>query len=586
MSYGSLQDARESLTSISAEGIPLLEGLVSASLVLLERLAESLASKETAMATLQFSLLELEVAQDEIRKNEARYRELFSSMNDGVAVFEAVEGGESFIFRDINASSLRIERLERRTTIGRKLTEVLPSAGDVGLLDVLRRVYESGNPVYLSPCFYHDSRIKGWREYFIYKLPTEELVLVYRDVSKEKAAEKALRSALASTEKLIDSAPIGLVVVGADETIRRVNAVASEILAAEPAHLVGQRWDRFRKDVRRSSGRSTPPEESCVVNFEGDSISVLVSEIPVTVGDEEMIHIEAFLDLTDRKRLETQLRHAQKLEAVGQLAAGIAHEINTPAQFIGDNLSFLSGAFESLSRMVTAYRASIGVLTASGESPEVARKIRETEAAADLKFIEEQVPAALQDAREGISRISTIVSAMKQFGHPDHGEKSQADLNHALRATLEIARNEYKHVAEVETDFGDLPPVACYVGDLNQVFLNLLVNAAHAIADSPGRNGNMGRIRLHTGRAGDDHVRIDIRDTGCGIPREIQERVFDPFFTTKEVGRGTGQGLAIARSIVVDKHHGSLTFDSEVGKGTTFTIILPVNGMAAARTGD
>jgi signal transduction histidine kinase len=164
---------------------------------------------------------------------------------------------------------------------------------------------------------------------------------------------------------------------------------------------------------------------------------------------------------------------------------------------------------------------------------------------------------------------------MKEFAHPDQREKSPSDLNKALQTTLTIARNEYKYVAEAEVDFGELPMVMCHISDLNQVFLNLLVNAAHAISDVKENDGDKGIIRARTRQCGND-VRIEISDTGCGIPEEIQGRVFDPFFTTKEVGRGSGQGLAIARSIVVDKHGGSLTFESEVGKGTTFIVLLPI----------
>ena len=166
---------------------------------------------------------------------------------------------------------------------------------------------------------------------------------------------------------------------------------------------------------------------------------------------------------------------------------------------------------------------------------------------------------------------------MKEFSHPDQREKTSADLNQALQSTLIIARNEYKYVANLETDFGDLPPILCHVGDLNQVFLNLIVNAAHAIADVVGNEGQMGQIRICTRQDG-DWVLIDITDSGTGIPQSIRGRIFDLFFTTKEVGKGSGQGLAIARSIIVDKHRGSLTFKTAEGFGTTFMIRLPIDG--------
>jgi len=186
------------------------------------------------------------------------------------------------------------------------------------------------------------------------------------------------------------------------------------------------------------------------------------------------------------------------------------------------------------------------------------------------------VPGSFASCEDGISRISTIVRAMKEFAHPDQKEKAPADLNQALRTTLAIAKNEYKYVADVTTELGELPPVFCYVGELNQVFLNLIVNATHAIGDVVGPRGGKGTIRIRTSRDG-DLVRVDITDTGAGIPEPIRHRIFDPFFTTKEVGKGTGQGLAIARSTVVTKHRGCLTFETEIGKGTTFIVRLPIN---------
>jgi len=190
------------------------------------------------------------------------------------------------------------------------------------------------------------------------------------------------------------------------------------------------------------------------------------------------------------------------------------------------------------------------------------------------------VPQAFDRTLEGVGRVAGIVRAMKEFAHPDQREQSSADLNKALLNTLTVARNEYKYVADLETDLGELPPVQCYLSDLNQVFLNLVVNAAHAIGEVIGDSEPKGRITVRSRDLG-ERVEIAIADTGGGVPEAIRERIFDPFFTTKPVGQGTGQGLAIARSIVVDKHRGSLTFTSVAGQGTTFYIRLPVSGRVA-----
>jgi signal transduction histidine kinase len=300
------------------------------------------------------------------------------------------------------------------------------------------------------------------------------------------------------------------------------------------------------------------------------------------VGDEDtwgrMLVVAS--DVTDRERqvkLEMELRQAQKLQSIGELAAGIAHEINTPAQFVGDSIEFLAGAFEQTLALFRTYHKAV---EASGDAALIA-EMKQAEEVADISYTEENAPGALERARDGVTRIATIVRAMKEFAHPDNRQKSTADLNRAIETTLTIARNEYKYVAEVETQLGELPPIYCHVGDINQVFLNLIVNAAHAISDFVGQSGTRGRITVRTFNEG-AKVRIEIADTGCGIPPAIRDRVFDPFFTTKEVGRGSGQGLAIARSIVVDKHGGSLSFESEVGKGTTFAIVLPVDASDGA----
>lgn len=389
-----------------------------------------------------------------------------------------------------------------------------------------------------------------------------------------QAATAHLRVALETTEKIIESAPFALVVVGANQLIRRANGSAGRILRSNPELLVGQSWSRF---INCPPGGILPASarETEAVDAEGNVVTILLSEIPATLVSEEVL-IEAFVDLTERKRLETLLRHSQKLESVGQLAAGIAHEINTPAQYVNDSLQFLAQAFQDQRELFLKYRRAINGELDTVSRAELLKELMDAEERVDMEYIMEHAPGAFGRAAEGISRITAIVRALKEFAHPDRREKKPADLNRALQATLVITRNEYKYVADVETEFGELPLVLCHIGDINQVFLNLLVNAAQAIAAQVGESGRTGRIRVRT-RCDGEMVRIDVEDTGCGIPSEIRGRVFDPFFTTKEVGRGTGQGLAIARSIVVDKHEGSLTFATEVGKGTTFTILLPVD---------
>jgi signal transduction histidine kinase len=287
------------------------------------------------------------------------------------------------------------------------------------------------------------------------------------------------------------------------------------------------------------------------------------------------------LDVTEQRRLESDLAQAQKLESVGRLAAGVAHEINTPVQFVSDSVQFVRDAMDDLSEIVTRYR-DLRVAAEKGEGLAAAAKAaEEAEDDADLDYILENAPVALDRAREGLGRVAAIVRSMKEFAHPDRKEMAQVDINHAIASTLVIASNEYKYVADVVTEYGELPAVSCYAGEINQVVLNLIVNAAHAIADVVKGTPEKGTIRVST-RVVDGLAEIAIADTGKGIPPEVRSRIFDPFFTTKEVGKGTGQGLAIARTVIVEKHGGTLHFETEVGKGTTFIIRLPIQGQAAS----
>jgi len=293
----------------------------------------------------------------------------------------------------------------------------------------------------------------------------------------------------------------------------------------------------------------------------------------ITRLEEELEETRAMLG--DHARTELAGRQGQRLEALGQLAAGVAHEINTPMQFISDNVHFLRDGFHGVLLVLDRLRA---VRDAARVGPVVAgllAEVDQAEAAADLDYLTSRLDRAFARTLEGIDRVSGIVTAMKVFAHP-RNELAEVDINQVLTTTLTVARNEYKYVADVVTDLGVLPIVLAHAGDLNQAFLNLLVNAAHAIVDADDRRGQRGTITVRTRHDG-DHVVVEIADTGCGIPEHIRPRIFDPFFTTKEPGRGTGQGLAITQAVIA-RHSGQLGFDTQVGLGTTFRVRLPVAG--------
>lgn len=284
-----------------------------------------------------------------------------------------------------------------------------------------------------------------------------------------------------------------------------------------------------------------------------------------------------FEDITERLLLENDLRQAQKFEAVGQLAAGVAHELNTPIQYVGDNIRFLNDSFRDIEKVLRSCLLWQEAVEKQDSAREAERRLADDIEGGDISFLLEEIPVAIEQSMEGVSRVEKIVRAMKDFSHPGSDEKLAMQVNSILESTITVSRNEWKYVAEMVTDLADdLPLVPCFASELSQVFLNIIVNGSHAISDrNDGGQKGLGKITIATRKTASG-VEIRINDTGGGIPKDIQERVFEPFFTTKARGKGTGQGLTLARQIIVDKHQGALSFETEQGQGTTFIIELPV----------
>ena len=406
-------------------------------------------------------------------------------------------------------------------------------------------------------------------------------IWVFRDITERKQNEELVRRLSLAVEQ----SPVSVIITDLKGRITYVNRKFVECTGYHYEEVLG-------KSPRILKSGYTPPEEYKRLwetsrsgsewrgefrNRKKNGELYWESAVIRPIRDEKgaISHFLALKeDITERRNIEERLWRAQKLESIGQLAAGIAHEINTPMQFIGDNLRFMQQNWGSVSGLI-----SVGCLLHElprGESAIAQAADRLTAIpSVDLKFLQEEIPTAIEESLDGVKRVSQIVQAMKRFSHSDSGERELTNINEAIETTITVARGEWKHVAEIEMTLSeDLGLIPCYVGEFNQVILNLIVNAAHAIGQLAKAPDGKGKITVRTSRE-QNWAQITIQDTGGGIPPAVRSRVFEPFFTTKEVGKGTGQGLAIAHAVIVKRHGGSIWFETEEGRGTTFYVRIP-----------
>jgi PAS domain S-box-containing protein len=400
-----------------------------------------------------------------------------------------------------------------------------------------------------------------------------------------------LRESETMFRSLIDNANTGIVVTDSSGRIVTFNPKAETIFGWCATDVIGQSIalllpERLRDSyqamfVEIGSHRRELPKTAEVIGLRkcGPEFPLGTAFSIWKVG-ERVFFSAMFRDLSERKQLENQLAQAQKLESIGQLAAGIAHEINTPIQYVGDNTRFLQDAFNDLLKLSAACDKYFGELDLEVEPSEALKEVTRVRSKVDVEFLQVETPRAIDQTLEGVSRVATIVRAMKEFSHPGPQEKTPTDLNRAIHNATLISKSEWKYVADLVEEFdAQLPAVPCLAGEFNQVVLNLIVNAAHAIGDLVKKtSGSKGVITIRT-RQDEEWVQIDVQDSGSGIAESVQPHVFNLFFTTKEVGRGTGQGLAFAYSSITKNHGGRIFFDSEMGVGTTFSIRLPLNGV-------
>ena len=497
-------------------------------------------------------------------------------------------------FKGCNSAFEELIGRKRESIVGRTVHDIAPKLqAEISSQTDRQLIHSPGKVAYEYDVTYPDGTIHN---FLINKATFLDgngdiagLAAVMVDITQRKAAEAAQRLSEEKFRNIVENIGIGVALIGSDARVLEVNRQMRE----------------WFPDVEPGSG--TP----CYKLFIGDSKTAPCHGCPTmqalktgrvceaTLGFSEPLNkhcfriiaspirdhggkissaIELVEDISEKNALERELRQAQKLEAIGQLAAGIAHEINTPIQYVGDNVRFLEDAFEDIQPVMKAYANLLAAVKADAVDNGLIETAQRAIENADLPYLSTEVPGAIEQSLEGIQRVSKIIQAMRQFSHPGTDRKTVVDINQALENTITVARNEWKYVADLETDFDHgIKGVHCLPGEMNQVFLNLIVNAAHAIGDSTdgGKKGK-GKIRVST-RAMGNLAQIRIEDTGGGIPESIQQRIFDPFFTTKPVGKGTGQGLSIAHNVITEKHAGTINFETEAGQGTTFIIEIPMD---------
>lgn len=537
-------------------------------------------------------------AERELRINERRFRMLAENARDVIFRYRVVPKPACEF---ISPSVLSVTGYAQREFYSDPhLFRAVVFADDQSLLDEATDPGKVASDSAVVRCLRKDGRLI-WLEQRGVRIKDSDGQLVaiegvVRDVTEREEAMRALQRsredvlmAQHETEDILTSMTAVLVSCDAALAITRWNGEAERVFGLSSATVRGKPIDTCGASWPAAIMRATTERALIDGHARIDDLDFkhvtgapgtlsLVMTRTINVKGETTGVMVVGIDVTARRQLERQLAQAQKLESIGFLAAGVAHEINTPIQYVGDNVRFLEGGTADVARVVEQQRVALEAIAATdGEAADIARRTLADTSAVDMAFYSAEMPVAIQEALDGIERVATIVRAMKDFSHPGYRERKLVDVNDVLAKAIVLSRNEWKYKADVDASYApDLPHVLGVAGDLSQVFLNLVVNAAQAIDEKPLASDNAkGRIDVRTTHD-DRWVTITIRDTGVGIPRDKYQTIFEPFYTTKEVGKGTGQGLAIVRAAVVDRHNGEVAVESELGVGTTFQVRLPV----------
>lgn len=467
-----------------------------------------------------------------------------------------------------------------------------------------KQMFEGTKSLILVPMVY-GSRLRGfmgyerlhtenkWNEEDLDQLATIADIII--NAVERKRAEEALQSEKEELSVTLRSITDGVITTDLEDKINLVNNAAEEIVGVEQIWLLGKsifsvlefhKTEPASQKPKEAHGHNNDHQHEEHVNEYLTLLSRSGKKLTISINSNVLLDqkgkVRGFVyiirDMTERLKIEKQLSLSQKMESIGRLAAGIAHEINTPMQYISDNTNFLKDAFQSFTTLLTSINESVKDSAAFKDFVEIIKAIRKIQEDFDIPYFISEIPSAIEQTQVGIERVSKIISAMKDFAHPEQREKTFTDLNHGIQVTAAISKNEWKYNSDLEMNLDpNLPAISCIPDEINQVILNLIINAVHAIQLAIGKDsGIKGKILIETKQHASS-VELKISDTGTGIKQENLSRIFDPFFTTKEVGKGTGQGLSIAHDIIVNKHKGSISVESVYGKGATFIIQLPIS---------
>jgi PAS domain S-box-containing protein len=526
-------------------------------------------------------------AEDALRRSEALFRAIMNNMNDLITVRDL--HGQC---RYASPSYARHLGYAPQELLGTNLPAILHPDDLAAVEDIVASLRNGQPPEAHTFRYRHKNGTPLHVESSISLLresdgAPEGLLAVSRVVEDRIQAELKLQAAYSETELFLQSIPSILIGLDGAGRITRWNPTAAEAFGISGRQVMGRRIDDCgiqwsQPQINLEVNRWLQAETACrsELRFERDGrarfIGLHVRHLPASEPGPPRLLVTG-ADVTERKGLEEQLRQAQKLEAIGQLAAGVAHEINTPTQYVGDNTRFLRDSWAALAGLLELSRTMRQQAESSTVSRELLTQFDQLAEQADMDYLLKEIPAAIAQSLDGVQRVAKIVQGMKEFSHPGSEEKRAIDINKAIETTITVARHEWKYVADVVTHFDQtLPLIPCLIGEFNQVILNLIINAAQAIATAV-ENGSTekGTITITTSHDS-QWAEIAVQDTGMGIPEQIRSRIFEPFFTTKALGKGTGQGLTLAHSAIVNRHQGQIFFQTEMGKGSTFFIRLPL----------